>query len=169
MLNRTIFTQSGFTVVELLIVCSIIALLGISTYTGYVSYNNSQIFSNAALNVKVLFTLAQSRSESQVKPIINGVNVCLGKQLGGYEVRICGNGATCLAGDNYELYVDCGTSSFLVSAGTLPQGITFTNQPATPFIFPAVTGAVTSGTFNINQGATKKTFTVNGAGLVTLQ
>lgn len=160
-------TQSGFTIIELLVVFAIVGILSIAGVVSYVSYNNTQVLSSAALDVKAMFALAQSRAQSQVKPSSCGVNT-----LNGYEVHICGNGALCNGSDSYDLYVNCGPgvgTSYFVTGLVLPNGVAFANIPSTPFTFPSLTGPVTTGTFNLKMGSKTKTLTVTGTGLVTIQ
>lgn len=134
----------GFTIIELLIVFSILAILSTVGIASFVSYTNSQKLRNAILELKTMLQEGRSNALSQVKPASCGV-------LQGYEVRFCCTGGgtncpTCLSPDDYELDAMCSSiaSGILIKSSNFPDGVTVNNAQTTwrTYHFIPITGGV---------------------------
>ncbi len=160
----------GFTLIELVVAFSVIALLSTVGIASFVNYSRSQALTVSAKDLVNVLNLAKSRSLSQVLASPQ----CSGQSLIGYEVRLCGfSTATCLLGGNYELDVVC-SGNFVSSIETkkLPVNISFdtVKTTTTSFIFPVLTGGVRmngNGTIVLSgyYGQTK-TITVTSSGVI---
>jgi type II secretory pathway pseudopilin PulG len=149
----------GFSLLELLVVFSLIGILTISGMASFFSFNRNQTFNVSVENVEQTLVLARSRAISQVKPSVCGTN-----KLRGYQVS--------LAGQIYRLRVACAPSNgtYIIQSYNLPSNVAF--APGTIFVnFAISTGAVTPSPQNIViQGYGKtKTVTVDGTGSISVQ
>src|SRR5437773_10999721 len=97
-----ISSEEGFTILELLVVLSILMFITIPAIVGYVSYANSQNVNNAALDIKNMLITAQSRALSIVNAPDSGP--CKNKPLQSYDVHLCNTVTGCTA---YALYAAC--------------------------------------------------------------
>lgn len=128
----------GFTIIELLIVFSVLAILSTVSVVSFVTYNKAQTMTNASRDIQQALTLAKSRAQSQVKPDTDN---CKDQPLIGYEVLFCSisnNPAPqpCKSGGDYEVDAVCGTdptsASYVLSfpqssdaPKKLPKDVTF--------------------------------------------
>lgn len=103
--------QNGFTLIELMVVISIIALLAGGGVAAFSSFNKTQTLKAAANDLKNNLRLAQSKALSQEKPA--GCSC-----LNGYQVTIAPSSYSIQAFCGVESPVPCGaTQSFLVASG----------------------------------------------------
>lgn len=135
--NSTIqqFNNRGFTLLELIIVFTVIAILSSAGIASFVSYSRSQSLQSAASDLATTLNSAKSRANSQVKP-----SQCSDDQiLSGYKIVIDESST------KYSLYVVCG-ESLLIKTTTLPDNgkITFNLVETTPrsIFFPIIKGSV---------------------------
>lgn len=150
---------NGFTIIELIIVVSVIAILSSLGIAGFNNYNQAQSFQAAASDVVNTFNLAKSRALSQVKL----TPVCAAADLGGYEVRIG-------LPNTYVLIIHCGLFEEYIQSENkrLPKNITFVS-PAS-FFFPVLTGGVeTAGQIQITGYGRTKTIIIDSVGGVKIQ
>ena len=151
--------EKGFTLIELVIVFSIIALLSIAGIASFAAFSQRQILINAVANLRTILNVARTRTLSQV----NGVspNACTSsEQFGGYVVVVCCNAAgsqtncpviPCVGSDEYDLFETCYSGSNPsykpIQGGTFSSGITVSSATtARTFQFTPLTGTVTYGT-----------------------
>ncbi|MEK7450905.1 MAG: prepilin-type N-terminal cleavage/methylation domain-containing protein [Patescibacteria group bacterium] len=130
----------GFTLIELVVAFSVIALLSTVGIASFVNYSRSQALTVSAKDLVNTLNLAKSRSLSQVLP-----SQCSGQSLVGYEVRLCISTQSCASGINYELNVVCSGSIYsAIETKNLPVNINFdtVKTTTTSFIFPVLTGGV---------------------------
>lgn len=169
--------QQGFTIIELLIVMSVLVFLAIPASVSYVSYNKAQQLNNAALEIKTMLLTAQSRAQSVVAP--PDQNSCNSNHaLQNYEVHFCGSGATCQSGDDYDLYANCVGSAVVFITGegrSLPthSGITLSGAPST-VTFAVLSGAVTSSsplpvTITLSNGTAQRNIIIQKNGVINTQ
>lgn len=129
-----IITEKGFTLLELMIVFSVIAILSTIGIASFVNYSRSQSLQTAASDLALTLDSAKSRASSQVK-----ISACSGA-LNGYQVDI-----NTVSKKDYTLSVYC-PEVHVIQTTTLPDNgnITFdTGQTtANPIFFPVLTGAV---------------------------
>lgn len=161
--------QKGFTIIELIVVFSILVILSTLGIVAFVNYSRIQALNAAASDVVTMLQTAKSRAQSQVKP---DSGVCASSPLDSYKVTISP------ANQMYKLETICGgnTLSPPIETKTLPQNIVFANPTAeTPFTFKLLTGGVegalptgTSITINGYNGQIK-TITVYSDGRVVAQ
>lgn len=158
-----IVSQSGFTLIELIIVFSIITILSSIGIAGFVSYNHSQTVDTYMKEFKSTLFTARSRALSQLRD-----SLCFsygftgqGYELQGYQVvACCSFGTLCQsqscnnATNNYELqavyaYPDGSgrTTQTCVGKKFADPNVAIDSSSmttATYFFFSAVTGAVTT-------------------------
>jgi len=128
------FDQLGFTLIEIIVVFTIIAILSIIGVAAFVSYGRIQTLETSTSNLKSTLFLAKSRAISQVNTECNKRS----QILDGYQVVI-------FTSDNhYELQSVCSTNfTYTISSTTLPKNITFDSRtPSTPFFFRVISGGV---------------------------
>src|SRR5258708_38797658 len=89
----SLFTSSrhnpkGFTIIEVLVVFSLIAIVTSLSIAGFSSYGKVQTFEQSSADVSTVLVVARSRSLSQVKPCVSN------ETLNGYLVTIAPGGST---------------------------------------------------------------------------
>ena len=141
--------KKGFTLIELTIIFSIIAVLSVIGLSVSIDYNRTQIVNSAYEELKTTLNSAKSRASSQRKPV-----ACTGT-LSGYQVFIEQER------NKYHLRAVCPN---LVSLNTvpLPQNIIFDSGPT--FFFPTLIGGATGGTVTLTGYNKNKTITVDSDG-----
>ncbi|HSW96776.1 MAG TPA: prepilin-type N-terminal cleavage/methylation domain-containing protein [Candidatus Saccharimonadales bacterium] len=158
--------QKGFTVVELLIVISIMAVLSVVSIASFSTFNNSQQLNTAALNVKNMMQYAKSQALSQI-------NTCTaGQTLVGYKLLACCQGGSCpvcLSNNSYEVDVVCSGGSTFVKGENFPNGVTFdtSNSTSYSFLFNTLSGTVTgTGNLILKQSNVTKKISVSSTGVI---
>lgn len=149
--------SKGFTLIELIIVFSVMAIIGATGIAALVGYSEYQAFNTATLDVASMLQTAKVRAQSQTIP-----SSCLSPvQLTGYQVHVGSDinsaSATTLDKKTYQLIVNCNYPLPLVlKSNTLPNSnITF--SAIVDVTFPVLTGGATSLTMPAQ-------ITVNGYG-----
>lgn len=150
-MRKQIGTMRGFTLVELLVVFSVMGMLAVLGIAAFVDYSRSQTVATAALEFANMLQVARSRAQSQVKP---ETPVCNDNTLDGYAVIVCPYGAdgTTLQKDTYQLGAACGgapTEETLVEK-KLPSPVVFecTDDDSgygSGYVFRVISGAVEFG------------------------
>jgi prepilin-type N-terminal cleavage/methylation domain-containing protein len=114
--------QAGFTLIEILVVFSIVTILSGIGVAAFASYSRTQQLAQSANNIKLLVSEARFNSLSGVKTNRdqNGNTITCGNEsLIGYFVNVSGT-------DQVELSMECANvSSQTVKVVTLPRGYTF--------------------------------------------
>lgn len=157
-----ILNIKGFTLIELIVVFSVIAILSTVGVASFVSYSKAQTLQQATNDFITVLNTAKSRASVQVKPSPQ----CLSTSaLGGYSVTVN------IAARTYALNVICSGTTTALSTQTLPTNVSFNSAAASPpttttnIVFSVLTGGVT-GTGNVvlsSYGSTK-TVTINSVG-----
>lgn len=133
------FLSKGFTLLELVVVFSVIAILSTIGIASYTNYSRTQILQQAYFDVFNTVNNARANAASQVKP---GAQCVSTSTLEGYSVTIN------ISSRTYTLNVICSSIVFPILAKTLPTGIVFnsaTDNPATTttnIIFSVITSGV---------------------------
>lgn len=159
--------QKGFTLVELVIVFSIIALLSITGLASFAAFSQRQQLNNAVADLRTILNVARTRTLSQVNGSTS--NYCTAaQQFGGYAVVVCCNdhgsgilqsgcpiAPPCIGSEDYDLYEACVTTNGSTSntsyvgpiqTGNFPSKVVVaTATTARTFLFTPITGAVSYG------------------------
>lgn len=149
----------GFTLIELIVVFSVIAVLSSIGLASFVSYSRSQLLQQASSDLASAIDIAKSRTISQTIP--QGVS-CTG--FNGYNVEID------TFNKNYTLNINCsGINTPIGSATTLPSGLNFDAQTTTTTIsFSPLTNGVTgSGVVNITGYSQSRCVNIDSLGIVS--
>lgn len=168
--------QKGFTLIELIVVFSIMSILALIGIAGFVSYSRTQALSNTVADIKTILSSARSYTGSQVSTTCPS-----GETFNGYQVRFCTTyaGGTkqvcgqCSANADYELDLVCNNTVIYPSVVTkrIPSGIRVDGTVCQYFQFnPISSSVVGSGSitveYNIPGYVKTQTISVTSAGLV---
>lgn len=135
--------QRGFTLIELIVVLSILAILSTLGIAAFINYSRIQALNAAASDFETTLKTAKSRAQSQVKPAS-----CAGQSLDGYAVAICTTGSPCLRTEyNYELHAVCGGNRYFIegkriASSNISLRVDFS---VNSFTFSVLTGGVNFG------------------------
>lgn len=165
-MSRIKLDQSGFTIIELIVVFSIIAILSVIGVASFVNYSRIQALESAASNLVSALGVAKSRAISQVKPTATIPQCDNNTTLNGYEVVLN------TSANSYVLNVVCSNFHYPVFPTVfLPKNITFSPSPtSTTFFFPIISSGVQgSGTISLSGYGNLETITVNSIGAIEEQ
>lgn len=154
----------GFTMIELLLVISVVGILSSLGAGLYRDYGDTKRVSTAAEDVANLLTVAKTRAISQVKPA-----ACGASELDGYRVVTCPGG--CSGGTySYQLEAYCGgAGSQFGQIYKLPANVVFGSTSQQTVLFRTITGAAQSTSdIVISSGSKSMTISTSKAGLITL-
>lgn len=151
MKKRIFLPHSGFTMVELLIVISIMAIFTGIGLIGLKSYTDQRSVSLAASEFATAVRLAKSRAQSQVKPDSGN---CANLPLEGYRLQLSTNSAG--EATAYSIYPLCGgQNGGIVRQADFPTSLTVI-PTHTKITFRTVDGTVEHD--GIQSGPTTITF-----------
>ncbi|HEX8965763.1 MAG TPA: type II secretion system protein [Patescibacteria group bacterium] len=168
--------QKGFTLIELIVVFSIMSILALIGIAGFVTYSRVQALNNAVADIKTILASARSYTGSQVSTTCPS-----GQSFTGYQVRFCTtySGSTkqvcgqCSANADYELDLVCNNTIVYPSVVTkrLPAGVRVNGTLCQNFQFnPISSSVVGSGNiivqYNITGYVKSQTISVTSAGLI---
>ena len=139
---------SGFTLLELVVVFSIIAILSTIGLASYVNYGNNQVILNSASDLQNILNSAKQKAAAQAKP-----SSCLTTDvLSGYGVEVYPAPNT-EGFYFYSLYALCNGNKKSINTYELPRGVQIAPSPLTTtnnVFFSVLTGSVTgSGKIDI--------------------
>lgn len=158
-MKKTSKLNQGFTLIELIVVFSVIVILSTVGIAAFVNYSHTQALNTAVLDSVSMLNVAKSRAMSQVKP----GESCLTQSLDGYQVTIS-------APQEYSLYAICGGNTVLIERKNLPANISFRSGTQESFLFHILTGSVESeGTITIDGYGRTKTITVFSNGRIVME
>ncbi len=150
------FNSSGFTLLELIVVFSVIAILSTIGIVSFVSYSQTQTVEEGSQDIVAAINLARSRSLSQYKP-----SECVSLTLEGNRVVIVPESRI------YRTEVVCSGTAFVTSSHTLPRGVDFNESETTTnsIFFPILTfGTRGAGDISVTGFGIIKTITVDAQG-----
>lgn len=166
-MKKLIFNSSGFTMIELIVVFSIMAVLSTFGIASFVSYSRTQVLQQATNDLVNVLNTAKTRSASQIKPS----SPCLATSiLQGYSLTVN------IAARTYSLNIICSGTTTALSTTTLPTNVFFNSISGTPpttttnIIFPILTGGTTgSGNIVLSSFGQTKTVVTSSVGGVSVQ
>ena len=151
---------SGYTLIEILIVFSVIAILTSLTLASFYTFTTMQSNTSGINDFIALLQTAKSNALSQVKPTPQ----CDNQTLNGYQVMIT-------LPDKYELDAVCNNTAQRISnIMQLPSQVTFDNNSSQLVLFNILNGTVSSpATFTLLVNGKDHTVTVNSSGTISGQ
>lgn len=171
-MTRKFHINNGFTLIELVVVATVIVILSTISIAAFANFDKSQTIHAATTRVTTMLQKAKSRAQSQVKPPIG---TCVTNTLESYEVQICGlSGSDCSTPNTFRLMVRCGGTANEVETDTLPQTTSFTAGSAKSVLFRLFTGgvdgAITPKTIIITSGVNQtQTITITSVGSISVE
>lgn len=156
------FSQKGFTLIELIVVFSIIAILSVIGVAAFVNYSRVQTLESASSDLVSALLVAKSRALSQVKPTSQAPQCDSSSVLNGYNVVLN------VSSNSYVLNVVCSNFTYAITTNTLPKNVTFSPSPtSTILFFPIISSGVQGyGTIYLSAYGSTKTITVDPTGVV---
>ncbi len=180
--------ERGFTLVELIVVFSIVAVLSAMSFAAFVSFSRQQLVIDTVANMRTTLYTARSQSLSQAnKPTqcVSGSSCqCpTDQQFSGYQVLFCcpiNGGVSCRAGcidsttaEHYELQILCAGNAYLVDSTKMPSAnvsVDRANSTTRLVLFQPLSGLVTgAGKIVVTGYNQTKTITVSQTGVVSGQ
>ena len=145
----------GYTLIEILVVLTVIGILFSVGYVGYRDFSRRQSLAGAAKIVQGDLRKAQQNALSGIKP---GGAACLGTNtLDGYYFRVT-------SGSTYEIGAACSGGNVVTDTVSIPENITISIPSPNPIIFKVLgTGTnISTGDalVTLTQGATNDTQTI---------
>ncbi len=173
---RKSFQESGFTIIELIVVFSIIAILSVIGVAAFVNYSRIQTLESAASDLSSTLLVAKSRAISQVKPSSQIPQCNDTAILNGYRVILCSPSSfdvLCTANNSYVLAVRCSKADYKMKSSALPKNVIFSPSPtSSSFYFPVISSGVQgAGTISLTLTTDNnlKTITVDPIGGIQTQ
>ena len=149
----------GFTLVELLVVITLLSTMGLSSIFVFSSYSKSQAIKTGTADFLDLVNKARARAISQVKPSDCGV-----RSLEGYEIWVP------VPGTYSRLSVRCGGIYYILERRNLPPNVTFATGTTSTTFFNIATGNIAAArTYIITGSGNTKTVKIDTIGNVSVQ
>lgn len=155
-------TSSGFTLIEILVVFSLMSIVAGVGFASFVSYSRSQTLTQSASDIKGTVDKARFNAISSVKP---PAQAGCGEtdSLNSYTFNFCVNfnpsctGSEFVNGRSYQIHVTCGSQTpLLVLSKTLPANVSFlspdSGNQCQDVVFTSVSSAVAGGNCGIKVG-----------------
>lgn len=156
--------SAGFTLIELMIVISLIGLMSVVAIASFVSFNQSQTLQSGVNDFVTAIKLAKASAASQVKPNTGAATCTTNSSLISYQVTIDTN-------DAYKVVAVCTDGISVASSYSLPKDITFAQGDVSKNIsFSLLTGGASGLTqVTINGYSRSKIISIDKIGKITVQ
>jgi prepilin-type N-terminal cleavage/methylation domain-containing protein len=166
-------SSSGFTLIELVVAFSIMAILGTVGIASFVNYSRAQALQQAVNNFSTALNTVKAASVAQVQNLnVNGQNLaCVSGSIDGLGIAI-GYHA-----NSYTFYVKCSGAPLPTYSSVdtnLPTNVNFGSNTTSNVFFPVLTGGVT-GSGNVVFvspaifGLSSKTVIIDSGGNIQVQ
>lgn len=163
--------KKGFTLLELLIVFSIIAMISTIGIASFVSYSRQQTLNTTIFNIKNFLYTARSNALNGEKK-----DCPISQALVGYAVLFCCSGSSCpicLGTNNYEMDLLCTPDGgvtvdpFLEESKKYPIGLTLSSFTKAQYIFYPLSGGVNNaGSLTFSAFDKNQTISITQIGII---
>ena len=174
--NYSPFSTMGFTIIEILVVFTLIAVLSGIGFAAFVNYSRSQQVNQAANDIKLLIGQARSNALSAVKTNTDdaGDSVDCGTDTEGNPIALEGYTITKIGQTSITLGQQCqGQNEIVIDTFDLPSNVTFTiASTCTTVFFNSLTSQASGSPIPcnlvVNGYGLTKTITIDAIGNVSI-
>jgi Tfp pilus assembly protein FimT len=152
--------SAGFTLIEMLVVFSLLFTFSTVGIVSYVQFNNTQSLDTSTSEFTTMLNTARMRAVSQVVPA--AATSCAGQILKGYQVNLTPSWK------DYEIDILCGGNVVTLDKQKLSNNICFNSSSNGPVIFNVADGTTKPTTITINGVDKSKIISVDNAGNVSV-
>jgi Tfp pilus assembly protein FimT len=151
---------AGFTLIEMLVVFSLLFTFSTVGIASYVQFTNNQSLDASVGEFSTMLNTARVRAVSQVIP--EAATSCAGQTLQGYQISLMP------WGKDYEIDILCGGNVVALNKQKLSNNICFNSSSNTPVIFNVTDGTTKPSTITINGVGKSKVIGIDNAGNVSV-
>lgn len=116
----TSYYSQGFTIIELLVVFSVLIVISGVGLVSFSNYSNTQSLNQAREDVLQFYKVAKFNAVSSVKP---DLAQCNSSTISQYKMQLCAKTGSCLSTDTYEMDAVCGSQTVKIQSKKLPATI----------------------------------------------
>ncbi len=176
MRKRLSCSSKGFTIIELLVVFSVISIIAGVGFATFSSYSDSQSLTDS---IRRLQTLVEDGKNSALSGVIpkstaSGAVISCATSVSEYRIGICESAPDCNSGGvDYELVLVCGIQEYVLKTGNFSSDVSYGQSSASScrsISFRSLTGEVVldpAGNvceIEIGNGDSTRNFTVDASG-----
>lgn len=143
--------NKGYTLIEILVALTIIALIFSIGYVNFRDFSRRQALAGTARSLMGDLRLAQEQATAGKKPAVVACN--LPNELNGFNFRVTGT-------SSYQLEANCSGGNSLTKAVTLPTGVSVSTPSPNPITFKILgqgTNLSADATLTLTQAGTTNT------------
>lgn len=175
---RSVQLQKGFTIIELLVVFSVISIIAGIGFATFSSYSDSQKLSGSIKTLESSIDDAKNSALSNVKPKTTrgGQVIACTQSVNSYEINLCSDVSNCSgSGYDYEVVLVCGNQRYAIKTGNFQSGVDFGSQDpedCDSIIFSTLSGEVNldpniaNCQISVTNGNSTKIFLVDHTGVL---
>lgn len=176
MIKRLAFSSKGFTIIELLVVFSVISIIAGVGFATFSSYSDSQRLTDSIRKVETLIEDGKNSAIAGVIPkvTVTGAAISCSDSVSEYRVGFCDAPGNCNTGGvDYELVLVCGIQQYVLKTGIFPSEESYgqtTAESCRTISFRSLTGEVvlspagSTCDVEIGNGKSTRNFTVDTSG-----
>lgn len=177
MRKRLSCSSKGFTIIELLVVFSVISIIAGVGFATFSSYSDSQSLTDSIRKLQTLVEDGKNSALSGVIPKLtaSGDVINCGGSVSEYRVGICETAINCnSSGVDYELVLVCGVNEeYVLKTGNFPSDVSYGQSSVSScrsISFRSLTGEVVldpagnTCEVEIGNGNSTRNFTVDASG-----